>query len=91
MKSGASDSSPYSCPDPNRISFREAATVWSDRFAIIAPDPEHSEFEEREWIIGASLEGNLMVVVFTARNKLIRIISARPVTKSERKMYVQQF
>ncbi len=32
----------------HRISFEEAATVWTDPLALIAPDPTHSIIEKRE-------------------------------------------
>lgn len=38
----------------HKVTFEEAATVWTDPFALIAPDPEHSTDEVREWIIGTS-------------------------------------
>lgn len=73
------------------ISFEEASTVWTDGLALIAPDPEHSLTEEREWIIGESYKGRLLIVVYTMRNDKIRIISARLVTKNERKQYEQEY
>jgi uncharacterized protein len=72
------------------VSFREAATVWTDEWALIATDLEHSVGEEREWIIGVSHWDNLLVVVFTQRGERIRVISARPATKRERERYVEQ-
>lgn len=71
----------------HKVSFEEATTVWTDPLALIAPDPQHSTEEEREWIIGESYKGCLLVVVYTMRQDEIRIISARPVTKWERKQY----
>ncbi len=73
------------------ISFEEATTVWTDILALIAPDPEHSFIEEREWIIGESYKGRLLIVVYTIRNDKIRIISARLATKKERKEYEQEY
>jgi uncharacterized DUF497 family protein len=73
----------------HRISFEEATTVWTDPFALIAPDPTHSIIEKREWIIGKSYKSRVLVVVFTMREETIRIISARPANKSERKKYVE--
>ncbi|HEY9703803.1 MAG TPA: BrnT family toxin, partial [Allocoleopsis sp.] len=74
----------------HRVSFDEAATVWTDPLALIAPDPEHSVEEEREWIIGTSYKNRLLVVVYTMRNDTIRIISARQATKSERQQYEEE-
>ena len=73
----------------HKISFEEATTVWTDPLALIAPDPIHSIIEKREWIIGKSYESRILVVVFTMREETIRIISARPANKLERKKYVE--
>jgi uncharacterized DUF497 family protein len=73
----------------HKISFEEATTVWTDPLALIAPDPIHSIIEKREWIIGKSYEIRVLVVIFTMREETIRIISARPASKSERKKYVE--
>ena len=50
-------------------------------------DPDHSEDEERYLIVGKSNQGNLLIVSYTERESSIRIISARKVTKAERKAY----
>ncbi|WP_374826943.1 BrnT family toxin [Aerosakkonema sp. BLCC-F183] len=74
----------------HRVSFEEVATVWTDTLALIAPDPEHSIEEEREWIIGESYKGRLLVVVYTQKEETIRIISARLATKRERQQYAEE-
>jgi uncharacterized protein len=61
--------------------------VWTDPLALIASDPEHSLEQEREWIIGESYNNRLLVVVYTMRNNVVRIISARPTTKWEHQQY----
>ena len=72
------------------ISFELAITVFDDPFALIAPDDKHSVSEDREWIIGKSDSG-VLVVVFTKRErgKILRIISARRANKRERELYEQ--
>ena len=75
----------------HQVPFEEAATLWTDPLAFIAPDPEHSIIEEeREWIIGESYKGRLLVVVYTQKGETIRIISARPATKRERQQYAEE-
>lgn len=74
----------------HKISFEEAATVWTDPLALIAPDPGHSIEEEREWIIGESVNNRVLVVVYTMRGETVRIISARPATKRELKQYAEE-
>lgn len=70
------------------ISFEEATTVFGDIDAITIKSKVSSS-EERFVTIGKSLVGELIiVVVHTDRNDRIRIISARPASKAERKQYV---
>ena len=71
------------------IRFIVAATVFDDPYALIASDEKHSTVgEKREWIIGMSEEG-VLVVVFTKRflGRIFRIISARKANKKEKKAY----
>ena len=46
------------------IAFEEALTVFGDPLARIHDDPEHSEGELREIIIGRSTKGRLILVSF---------------------------
>jgi uncharacterized protein len=71
------------------ITFDRAITAFDDPFALIAPDNKHSDTEEiREWLIGESDDG-VLVVVFTKREagRVYRIISARRASRRERKRY----
>jgi len=70
------------------IAFDEAITVFSDPFALIFDDTEHSEDEHREIIIGFSAVRRLVLVCFVERAEdTIRIISARSATKDEIRDY----
>ncbi|MDX2040487.1 MAG: BrnT family toxin [Acidobacteriota bacterium] len=70
------------------VSFEEASTVFDDPLARIFDDDAHSVGELREVIIGHSLTGILLLVCFTERpNGILRIISARFLTKKERRKY----
>ena len=69
------------------VSFEEASTVFGDRRAITTPDPLHSLAEERFVTIGLSETGKILVVVATERCDSLRLISARPASKRERKQY----
>lgn len=61
------------------VSFPEAATAFDDVFAKISPDEAHGDDEERMHLIGVSMEGNVLLVVFVEKmeNAVYRIISAR--------------
>ena len=69
------------------VPFEEALTVFADPLARIFDDEDHSIDEHREIIIGHSIRERLLVVCFTQRGDAVRIISARRVTKNERKDY----
>jgi uncharacterized DUF497 family protein len=71
----------------HRVSFQEAATVFRDTLSATGLDPDHSIDEERFVIFGVSTSGRLLVVAHTERDDTIRIISARPATPAERKIY----
>lgn len=72
------------------VSFTEAITVFSDPLELTIPDPDHSQGEFRFLSIGRSTQGTLLVVAYTEREPAsIRLISARPATKYERKQYEQ--
>jgi uncharacterized protein len=72
------------------VSFNEAATVFGDDFAITVPDPDHSDVEFRYITIGESNRRRLLIVAHTDRNDRIQIISARELTKNERKQYEEE-
>jgi uncharacterized protein len=69
------------------VSFDEATSVFDDPLFLTFADPEHSYQEQRYIIMGESAKGQLMVVCYTDRKDIIRLISARPVTRKERKVY----
>ena|SRR5437762_13284263 len=71
------------------ITFEEAETAFYDDYAIVVPDPDHSSGEERFLLIGLSSALRVLVVVHceTDNGDLIRLISARRATRSERAQY----
>lgn len=71
----------------HRVSFDEAASVFFDRLALSGSDPDHSVDELRYITYGISRLGRLLAVSHTYRPGAIRIITARRVTRGERKIY----
>jgi len=70
------------------ISFEEAKTAFSDEFARLIADPDHSQEEDRFILLGTSIESNLLIVCNCIRDEeSVRIISARKADKKERKAY----
>jgi uncharacterized protein len=76
----------------HRVSFEEAATVFSDPEGLDWDDFEHSPSEARSIRLGFSISGRILLVVYTIRRpkndkETIRIISARQATRKERQAY----
>ena len=69
------------------VPFAEALTVFVDPLARIFDDPDHSEVEVREVIVGYSTKPRLLVVGFTERSGRVRLIHARPATRAEQKRH----
>jgi uncharacterized protein len=69
------------------VSFEEAKTVFDDPLYVDFYDPAHSEEEDRYVIVGESSQRRLLIASYTERGNLIRLISAREVTRTERKVY----
>ena len=69
------------------VDFKEAATIFADSFSYTFDDPAHSDEEPRFLTFGLTSTGKLLLVSHTDREDNIRIISARELTKKERKFY----
>jgi uncharacterized protein len=67
------------------VSFEEAAEVFFDPF-YQEGDATANE-EPRNFILGYSISQRLLLVVYVERSLRIRIISSRPATRNERKLY----
>jgi hypothetical protein len=67
------------------IDFADAVAVLEDPLAVTIPDGAAGE--ERFVTVGSDILGRILVVVFTVRDKQIRLISARKATRRERRRY----
>ena len=83
--------------DPNKaksnfkkhgVKFADSVGVFEDENAITIEDDQ--EKEDRFITIGMDFMSRILVVVYTFRDIVIRIISARKATPRERKMYEEQ-
>ena len=72
------------------VSFSEAATVLADPLSITLPDPDHSATEERLLLLGQTSYGRFILASLTERGDAVRLISARPMTTSERRTYERE-
>ena len=67
----------------------EAEEIFFNQPLLISGDEKHSGEELRYLALGMTSSGVMLSVVFTLRNKatLIRVVSARPMSKKERACY----
>ena len=77
----------------HKVSFELATRVFSDQLAYSRPD--RVEGGEQRWQTLGKVEGRLLLLVaHTFRDEdeieVVRIISARPATSTERKRYDQE-
>ena len=74
------------------VTFEDASTAFTDEHALLIPDPDHSDAEDRFILLGLSSSIRLLVVVHVFRDEddVIRIISARKATSSESRQYGAQ-
>jgi uncharacterized DUF497 family protein len=76
----------------HKVSFEEGETIFDDPFLVTFPDELHSEKEDRLISIGMSKYQRVLLVVHVEREEtesfvLVRIISCRKATPTERKIY----
>ena len=72
----------------HRVKFADAVAVFEDENAITIED-EH-ESEDRFVTIGRDFLRRILVVIYTFRGVIIRVISARKATAREKKEYEAQ-
>jgi len=68
----------------------ECEQVFLNEPLIILDDPKHSGTEKRFAAFGQTDAGRLLVLVFTKRGELLRVISARDMNRWERKFYEEK-
>ena len=72
----------------HKITFEEASTVFNDENSVMLFDENHSEDEERFYILGLDLYFRELIVCHCYRkDDIIRIISAWKASEKEIKMY----
>lgn len=77
--------------DKHNVSRPEAESIFFNDPLIVVEDTKHSAAEQRLNALGKTAQNRLLHITFTFRNDrtLIRIISARDMTKKERSDYEQ--
>jgi len=66
----------------------ECEEIFFNQPLIVRADPKHSQQHEARYIaLGHTDQSRLLFVAFTVRRKLIRVVSARDMTRRERRIY----
>jgi uncharacterized DUF497 family protein len=58
---------------------------------VVASDSKHSQVEDRYYALGRTSADRRLFVVFTMRGTLVRVISARDMSRKERRVYATYF
>jgi uncharacterized DUF497 family protein len=69
------------------VPFWECEQVFFNEPLLVVEDVSHSGVEKRYYALGRTDAGRRLFVVFTIRRNLVRVISARDMSRRERKRY----
>jgi uncharacterized protein len=71
----------------HRVTPEESEDVFFHDPFVIRSDAKHSKSEKRYWALGRTGKDRKLFLAFTVRRKLIRIISARDMSRRELEEY----
>lgn len=74
----------------HNVSPKEAEEIFFNEPLLVADDIKHSKNEIRYYALGKTNSERKLMIVFTVRKKKIRVISARDMSKKERRIYDQE-
>jgi uncharacterized DUF497 family protein len=70
----------------HRVPFRLACEAFKDATGLQRLD-DSDDYDEERWILLGRVEETILFVVYTHREQLIRLISARKATRNEQRSY----
>ena len=71
----------------HRVTPLEAEQVFFNTPLLAGADPAHSEKEKRFFALGQTDEGRELFIAFTMRERHLRAVSARDMSRKERRVY----
>ena len=74
----------------HQVSRRECEEIFFNQPLLMLPDPTHSQKEQRYHALGHTDHDRFLFLTFTVRRDLIRVISARSMSKKEKIFYEKQ-
>lgn len=69
------------------VSPLECEEIFFNQPLVVSPDVQHSDREERFYALGRTDVDRYLFIVFTVRGRRLRVISARTMSRKERKIY----
>ena len=75
--------------DKHQVSWWECEEVFMNEPLLLLEDSKHSESEKRHYALGKTIDDRELFVSFTVRELKIRPISARDMSRKERKIYAE--
>lgn len=73
--------------EKHSVTPSECEQVFFNRPLIAARDDQHSQSESRYYLLGQTDSDRKLFLVFTVRDSMIRVITARDMSRKERKRY----
>lgn len=73
----------------HRVTQVESEQVFINRPVAVGRDPKHAGTEARYFALGRTDADRNLAIVFTLRGSSLRVISARPMSRRERRVYGQ--
>jgi uncharacterized DUF497 family protein len=73
--------------ETHRVTPTECEELFFNQPLVLGEDEKHSGAEERLYTLGQTDAGRFLFVVITIRGHLIRVISARDMSRKERRIY----
>ena len=73
----------------HQVSKSECEQIFFNQPLIIGDDEKHSQLEIRYYSLGQTDTGRLLFIVSTIRDGLLRVISARDMSKKEKEVYLK--
>ncbi len=73
----------------HQVAKSECEQIFFNQPLVIGNDEKHSKVEKRYYVLGQTDSDRQLYIVCTVRQNLIRVISARDMSKKEREVYNQ--
>ena len=71
----------------HHVTMPECEQVFFNQPLILAGNEERSQSEQRYYALGQTDDGRRLFIVFIVRGELVRVISARDMSRRERRVY----